>query len=459
MPGSAILYVRISELTEATTSPERQLADCQAYCQRMGWAEVARYEDLDISGTKTLAQRPGLTAALEAIARGEADHLVAAKIDRVARSVITFNQVVQALQRHGASLVSVAEGLDFSTPAGRMVANVLAVFAQFESEQIGSRVKNAKAHLASIGKWPGGRRPFGWSPVAHPDGKGFRLEVDPVEGPIIQGMVEAVLEGISVGTIAGDLNKRGIPTVLGHSWVGETVRKALTKPAMIGGNGADRLVSDRTYASLQARLQRGAPVEARHDHDEVLLAPSLVRCGRCGSPMRPGTHDDGRRVYRCSQRPAPGVGGCFLIASAPQVDTLVEGLLLERLGALPVALAGEAETVDPAASERADILERMGQLEEDRYIRGLFGGAEGDARFQRIYASLEALLGDLPEPYTVETEGETLPTGGRFQEAWEEADVETRRGWVALAISSVAIAPGRGGRRLDPARLTVTWAS
>lgn len=460
MPERALIYVRISELTDATTSPERQLADCRSYAERMGWAVVGEpYEDLDISGTKDLTKRPGLSAALEAVARGEADHLIVAKIDRLARSIVTFSSVVDKLQRHGAALVSVGEGLDFSTAAGRMVANVLATFAQFESEQIGSRVKSAKAHLTAQGKWPGGRRPFGWTPAPHPDGKGYRLELHPEEAPILRGAVEAILDGTPVGTVAADLNKRGVTTAIGLPWVGETVRKALTKPAMVGGHGAERLVTDREYAALQARIKRGAPSEARYEHPEVLLPPSLVRCGRCGSPMRPGTHDEGRRVYRCSQRPAPGTSGCFQIASAAQVDALVEARILERLGRFSVAFRAETTTVDPAAEERADIQERMGQLEEDRYIRGLFSGPEGDARFQRIYASLEGLLAELPAPFTVDTDEDvTIPSGEDFSEAWAIADVATRRAWLERALEAVTISPGRGGRRFDPERLSLAWA-
>jgi site-specific DNA recombinase len=371
---------------------------------------------------------------------------------------VTYSDVVQRIYKAGGALVSVTENLDFDTPHGRLLAGMLAQFAQFESETIGGRVKGAKGHLTAIGKWPGGRRPFGWTPVPHPDGKGFRLELDPVEGPVLRDMAEKVLGGTPVGAIAGDLNRRGIPTVLGHPWVGETVRKALTKPAMTGGNGADRLVSDRDYARLRGRLRRGAPSVARYEHDEVLLSPAVVTCGRCGSQMRPGTHDNGRRVYRCSQRPAPGTSGCFQIASATQVDALVERWFLDRMRKVPVAIRPEPEVIDPAAEERASIHERMAELEEDRYIRGLFAGPDGDVRFQRIYSSLEHLLENLPHPFVVEPNEPGIPTGEDTAEAWAAADMATRRSWLVAALR-VEIAPGKGGRRLDPDRLTIRWTS
>lgn len=63
-PRRAVVYVRISELTDATTSPERQREDCQAYAARTGLTVVADFEDLDLSGTKDLTKRRGLAEAL-----------------------------------------------------------------------------------------------------------------------------------------------------------------------------------------------------------------------------------------------------------------------------------------------------------------------------------------------------------------------------------------------------------
>lgn len=415
------------------------------------------YEDLDISGRKGLDQRHQLRAALEAIEAGEAQHLVAAKIDRVARSVITFNEVVQRLQRAGAALVSVAEGLDFSSPAGRMVANVLATFAQFESEQIGARVKSAQTHLVAEGKWRGGRRPFGWKPVEHESGKGYRLAIDPEEAAVVREVVERVMAGEHLHAIAGDLNRRGVRSAHGHPWVRGTLRQVLTRPTMIGRHGAERMVSDREYAALQVKLQRKERAPRNLERPRGLVPGSVLTCGACGRPMRE-TFQAGRPVYRCTARNIPGDGGCSLQASTRAVDRLVEERLLSVMGSRPVAVVAEPVTVDPAAEERASILERMGALEEDRYIRGLFPGETGAERFQAIYSSLQKLLDELPAPYTIEPdEDDPVPTGEHFAAAWEAANIETRRGWVEAVLLSVEVAPGRSGRPFDPDRLTYHW--
>ena len=459
----AFVYVRISELTDATTSPERQLADCTAYAERAGWEVVGSFDDLDISGTKDLRKRPGLASALEAIEAGEADVLLAAKIDRVARSVITFNEVVRRLDDAGGALVSVAEGLDFSSPAGRMVANVLATFAQFESETIGARVASAKRHLKEAGKWPGGRRPFGWSPVPHESGKGYTLALDAKEGPVLREMAARVLDGEPVAAIAADLNRRGISTVLGKAWVGETVRKALVKRTVMGEGGAEALLDERTFAKLLRRLERGAP-RRTVDRDPPLIPPEVLTCGACGAPMRPATRKDRKRttrVYRCSSRPAPGTkGGCFVTASMEGVDEAVSGLLTDMFGRLPTAAVAEPEMIDPAAEERAELATRMDELEQDRYVRGLFSGAEGASRFERIYGDLERRLADLPAPYMdQEARAVTIPTGDEFEDAWFAADIEERRAWIIQAVARIEVAKGSGGRRFDPDRVTLALSS
>jgi site-specific DNA recombinase len=454
----AILYIRISELTDATTSPERQKAECQAYAERKGWDVVGAFEDLDISGTKSLTARPGMVQALEAIEAGEAEVLVAYKIDRVARSIVTFHEIVGRVQGAGGSLVLVSESIDFSTPMGMMVANVLASFAEFESQTIGARVSAAKRHLQSQGKWGGGRRPYGWQPAPHTSGKGFVLELHPEESVILGEMAERVLAGEALSGIAGDLNRRGAETALGNTWAGHTVRQALTKKAMTGRDGAEGLVDDATYAKLQHQLQRAEPQRRILDHPETLLGPDLLQCGKCGAPMKPATASDRKRVYKCSTRPPAGMSGCFLTASAKGVDQAVGEFILETLGGMEVELPATTEVHDPAATERAEVKDRLTELETDRYVRGLFSSDDGAERFQRIYADLEQRLSDLPGLQAVETEVAAIPTGKAFGQAWEEADTETRSGWLSTMLHSVEVAPGKGGRRFDPERLTIRWA-
>lgn len=458
MKASAVLYVRISELTDATTSPERQLQDARDYARRHDLDIEAELEDLDLSGRRGIEQRPGLAQALELIEAGRARYLIVARLDRLARSIITFHEAVQRIESAGGAFVSVAEGLDFSTPAGRMVASVLASFAQYESELIGQRVASAKRHLVASGKWPGGRRPFGWTPEPHESGRGFVLKLHPSEAPVLRAMARKVLDDVPLAQIARELNEAGIQTALGKPWAsGHSVRQALSKDVMVGRHGAEPLLSPEDYHRLRTVLdRREKPSARRKDLPEVLLSPELISCGRCGSPMRRSTHQKAL-VYRCSRRTAPGSGpSCYLVVTAERVDEMVEERLLDALGRFPVDLAPEPELVDPASEDRADLEAALRTLEEDRYVRGLYTGPSGDERFRTLYAALEGRLADLPEPFFMETEdAESVPTGEVVAEVWEKADITERRRWVEAVVLGVEIAPGVPGKRFDRGRVSI----
>lgn len=454
-PSRAVLYVRISELTDATTSPERQREDGQAYAARAGLAVVDTFEDLDLSGTKDLSKRPGLAQAVQAVEEGRADVVIAAKVDRVARSVITFSEVVQRLDAAGGALVSVAEGLDFSTPSGRMVANVLAVFAQFESETIGARVRGAQEHLRREGKWRGGRRPFGWLPAPAPDGKGYVLEHHPEEAPVLLDLVQRVLDGEGIYHLARDLNERGVPTSQGgDAWQYQTVRQVLSKRSLIGDHGAVRLLDDATFARLQATLDSVKPRPERHAQ-RGLLPSDLVYCGACGAPMRTRSKGKEAAVYVCAAPKPPGRPACWVSAKVAHVDSVVERRALETFSRARLAVRLDPEVVDVAAEERGQIEARLADLEEDRYVRGLFDGPDGADRFARIYGDLRARLEALPPPQAVEGTGTAVPTGEGFPEVWRGAGLHERQDWLRAWLLQVEVLPGKGGRGFDEGRVVL----
>ncbi len=138
-------YVRVStdEQSRSGLGLEDQCVVIEAAVRAAG-GELLRIErDEGIGGTVTLSKRPGAWAALEAIARGEADGLCVAKLDRLSRSTIHTGQMLAWFDEAGAKLKVLDFGLDTATPAGRMVAAVVAAVAQFEWERMGERQRGA----------------------------------------------------------------------------------------------------------------------------------------------------------------------------------------------------------------------------------------------------------------------------------------------------------------------------
>lgn len=141
----AVGYGRVStrEQAENGGSLDAQRSVIEAECVRRGWRLGEVLMDPGMSGKDM--RRPALSKALGLLARGDADVLVAAKLDRLSRSVLDFAGLVQRAQAEGWQVVVLDVGADTSTPAGEMLVNVMAAFAQYERRIIGQRTRDGLA--------------------------------------------------------------------------------------------------------------------------------------------------------------------------------------------------------------------------------------------------------------------------------------------------------------------------
>ena len=92
--------------------------------------------------------RPGIQSALDKLKAGEAEGLVAAKMDRLSRSLLNFASLMEDSVEQGWQLVALDGAADTTTPQGKMMAGVLATFAQYERDIIGERVRATHADPA-----------------------------------------------------------------------------------------------------------------------------------------------------------------------------------------------------------------------------------------------------------------------------------------------------------------------
>ena len=149
----AIGYVRVStdEQAERGHGLAAQRKAIRDECERRGWQllEVVG-EDRGASG-KSL-DRAGLQSALGRLDRHDADVLVVAKLDRLSRSLSQGSAVIERAARRGWSLVALDFGLDTTTPAGELVANVMLSAARYERRQTGERTKAGLAAARAAGK-------------------------------------------------------------------------------------------------------------------------------------------------------------------------------------------------------------------------------------------------------------------------------------------------------------------
>jgi DNA invertase Pin-like site-specific DNA recombinase len=140
------LYARVSTQDQQTLPMQnRAMRD---YAARRGWTIAMQMKEIGSGAT----QRQLREKLLEAARRREIDVVVVWRLDRWGRSVTDLLATLQELEQLGVGFVSLTEALDLTTPAGRAMAGLLAVFAAFEREILGERVRAGLAHARQNGK-------------------------------------------------------------------------------------------------------------------------------------------------------------------------------------------------------------------------------------------------------------------------------------------------------------------
>lgn len=151
----AALYVRVS--TDDQTV-ENQLLVLNEVAQRSGWTVVHTFADEGISGAKGRDKRPGYDALLKAVARHEVQIVAAWSVDRLGRSLPDLVNFLSDIQAKGCDLYLHQQAIDTSTPSGRMLFQMLGVFAEFERALVVARVRAAhdrcRAKGVRIGRPP-----------------------------------------------------------------------------------------------------------------------------------------------------------------------------------------------------------------------------------------------------------------------------------------------------------------
>lgn len=133
------IYARVSTADKNQTV-ENQLRDLLAVAERQGWEVVATFTDEGISGVKGRDRRPGYDALLKGVARKDFQQVMAWSVDRLGRSLPDLVAFLNDIQSKSVDLYLHQQGLDTSTPSGRMMFQMLGVFAEFERSMIRERI-------------------------------------------------------------------------------------------------------------------------------------------------------------------------------------------------------------------------------------------------------------------------------------------------------------------------------
>jgi DNA invertase Pin-like site-specific DNA recombinase len=149
MPKRAAIYVRVS--TDKQTV-ENQVAALRQIAERRGWEVVEQYSDAGISGAKGRDGRPGLDQMLKDASKRKFDVIMAWAIDRLGRSLIDLLHTVETLHACGVDLYLDQQGIDTTTPTGKLMFQVCGAFGEFERSMIRQRVNAGLKRAVAQGK-------------------------------------------------------------------------------------------------------------------------------------------------------------------------------------------------------------------------------------------------------------------------------------------------------------------
>ena len=206
----AIAYVRASseEPVDPRLEIDAQFATVHSAIADRGWTVEASVVDSEVSATVAPSKRAGLGRALVALDGGAADALVVARLDRVTRSVLVWEDIEERSRRHGWTLVAAADQLDLCTDVDQMRAAVDWYRRQFKASRAKDAIAAAKARGTRIGR-----------PVEHSD-------------EARQQILKAHARGASLRQIAAQLTGAGMSTPRGGRWHASTVRSIVNSASL-----------------------------------------------------------------------------------------------------------------------------------------------------------------------------------------------------------------------------------
>jgi site-specific DNA recombinase len=457
-PARVALYLRMSQDTgERRGEVEglgiaRQEAACRAEVERRGWTveEANIYRDNDVSASSA-KPRPGYTALMRRVERGEVDTVVVWSVDRLLRKPIEMEHLIELVDGATRLRVVTCQGmLNLETPEGRAAARVQAAFARQEADQKGLRQHLSEQQAVERGR-PPRRRAFGYV-------KGG-MAVEPIEAAAVADAYKLLLAGATLATIARRINERGLTTTLGRPWEPTAVRTLLLNARNAGirtyygeetGPGVwPAIVPENTYRQAVAVLHDPARVSSGGSTARKHLGASLYRCGVCAAEgvdttVRTAYRGAKVRIYVCNR-------SRHLTRLAEPIDKLVVKFVEARLADPRIAelLAADQPELTALHEQAAAIRARIRRIEAD------YGDGEIIARVMR-----EQIDRQTAELTKVDRQVAALTRSSRLGAvvgaedpvaAWRDLDDVAARQAVVEGLYRVVLLPGRPGRaRFDP---------
>jgi DNA invertase Pin-like site-specific DNA recombinase len=418
----AATYLRVSSEEQvegySLSAQERAIA---AYCNQHGYEIVAQYRDDGKSArSDDLSKRPDFARMLSDAEAGRFDVVICHKNDRFARNRRVAFYAFHRLGSAGVGFISIAENMDYSTPAGQLMLTMLVGLGQFYSDNLTFETKKGKAERKAQGLY-NGLLPFGATkgsnglPVLDREVRycdvATHSEIVPADGLLLAFGLAA--SGKSDREIARSLSDAGYRTSGNRGmnpWTKDSVRPMLQNRFYVGdlpdGAGGwvpgkhgvliDPAIFERAQTARAANTCRPRWVESRR---EPWALPGVAVCGGCGANVNVLSHSTGRRRIRCSGR-TQGNGceesSCYADIIDEQIGDVLAGFAVPEIEQERLLAAWRHYHVKDASvpAERAKVQRRIARL-KNLYLDGDISRSEYQAERVVLADKLAAMPSEL----------------------------------------------------------------
>jgi site-specific DNA recombinase len=459
-PRKVGIWIRVStEFQVNSDSPLHHEARAKEYASSKNW-DIKQIYRLDAISGKSVINHPETQRMLQDIRSGTISCLIVSKFARLVRKTRELLEISDIFQQHHADLVSLDEPINISTSSGRLFLGIIASLAEWEREEISTRVSASVPIRCKLGKSVGGAAPFGYQWIDN------NLAVNPQEAPIRELIYKLYIEHKRKKTVAKLLNKAGHTTRNGGKFSDTTIDRLIRDPTAKGIRRANytkstgdkkhwimkpesewvtipvnSIISEELWNEANRLLNnRCAKLSRKPGKKHPTLFAGIIQC-ECGNKMYRPSNNHKYVCKKCRRKIEVTIVEKYFISSLnaiidpKQINAIVARIQNELL----VKKLTKKELDEKATLLKEEMNKCYNAYIENKMELDDFGSHHQIAKnkLRAVEAELAEIESDIAAHKKIATSAQTKEAILKISHWWEKSSFENRRQLVETIVKQV----------------------